>query len=140
MFKILDEKKGIFSLHDPIFNRETRWKITSEARPGLVILQKSIDKQIEKVSEIDITKTFESGTDEEKIRVSDEIMKLTEKKMVLLASFVENLDPMPDIYENKIEFLAANLSHKEDPMKINTFFLTYYTDSMKSVEESKKEP
>lgn len=132
MFKILEEEKGIFSLIDPVYNKEVKWKLTDQARPGLMIVMNNIDTEVEKLSVVDIKEVFLKGSEEEKVELEKRIMRLTERRMGIMSSFVEHVDPMPEIYDSKMEFLASCLCDKDDIANINTFFLTRYTDITKN--------
>lgn len=132
MFKITDEEKGIFTLIDPIYNNEVSWRLTDQARPGLMIVMNNIDSEVQKLSQIDIKEVFSKGSEQEKNDLEKSIMRLTERRMAILASLVINVDPMPEIYDSKMEFLASCLCDKDDISSINTFFLTRYIDTTKN--------
>lgn len=132
-FRVTDLDKNEFTLWDGIFNKTTRWKLTEDFRPGLGLLMESIDKEISKLPKpSDIKKNFKDMSETQRIEYIEKVNKLSHKQIFILASMVEPLDPIPDLFENKVEFLASCLTTEKDAGKIHAFFLIRFSNGSTS--------
>lgn len=138
-FTILDREKGIFKLWYVLEQRWAKWQIDDEGKPGILILMQRLEEEGSKISELKYSENFASMSDEEKKKANKRITSVAHKQIAVMASYCENLDPIPELLENKIEFLAACLNHNQDAAKINAFFLIKSATSTTSLAELKGE-
>lgn len=145
-FQVVDQQKGIFSLYDKVFGVHRLWKVDSQASPGLFLAQEMIDSGVKKFAGLlngsdqkSLTEKVKALSAEERKEYYEAIKKTSHKRLAAMCMYVEPVDedvPYAGMWENKMEFLAACLSHQDDSMKISDFFLTHLGDSMQSQEEN----
>lgn len=152
-FQILDESEGTFTLWDKFFGQRRTWKVSDEAHPGISILQDRIDKEASEIrkmlpddySELPkekrrraIQSAVSKMSDEDKTTYLNRIARNSDKFIALQASYVEPVDDMPDIWDNKIEFYASCLSDEKDSQKVSDFFFKHLNATITSPEESRQ--
>jgi uncharacterized protein YbdZ (MbtH family) len=150
-FQILDESEGTFTLWDRFFGVKRTWKVCDDAHPGIAILQDRIDREANEIRKMlpgdyddlpkkerrkAIQQAMEKMSDEEKLSYLNRLSRNSDKHIALQASYVEPVDEMPDIWDNKIEFFASCLSDEIDSGKISDFFFKRLKDITMSPEES----
>lgn len=127
-FKVIDADKGLFSLWDTIFQTERKWKIADEATPGVAILMEKAEKNGQKIMDKvpegkkvhDVLKGMKPEEQEELLL---EVQKNAHRQISYMSTICTPLFDLPDIFENKIDALAACLNDKKDSAKITAFFL-----------------
>lgn len=136
-FTIVDKEQGIFKLWDCIHQKWNRWQIDAEGKPGVLILMQKLEEAGGKLQDKRLSETYRDLPEDEKAKVAKEVSKVAQKQIAIMATYCKNLDPIPELLENKIEFLAASLSDDQDAAKINAFFLIKSATSMTSLGELK---
>lgn len=153
-FKELDYKQGTFQLWDKIFQCYRTWKVDNDSSPGIGMLNDKIEKESQELRKY-FPDDFHNLSRSERIKsVSDYIAKMpddkkqeylnrvkrnSDKQLAVIAGYIEPMCEIPDIWENKIEFLASCLSTEQDTALINDFFLRRLVDSTTLQEESPKQ-
>ena len=138
-FTVVDREKGIFKLWYVLEGRWTTWQIDDEGKPGILILMQRLEEQGAKIADLKYSENYASMSDEEKKDAGKKITSVAHKQILVMASYCKNLDPIPELLENKVEFLAACLNHNQDAAKINAFFLIKSATSTTSLAELKGE-
>lgn len=149
-FREIDPKKGTFQLWDKVFNRWTDWQLDEHASPGVAILQDRIDQAQEKLSvekpdgyaQWDrakrtewMTRHIEAMSAEEQDAYAMSVKRVTHMQLALICSYVNPVQPIPELWDDKIVYLASCLSHDDDTAAITRFFLAFLSGSTRSPEE-----
>ena len=127
-FEVIDADKGLFSLWDTIFQTKREWQISDEASPGVALLMEKAEKNGQKIMEKvpegkkihDVLKTMST---EEQNELLSNVQKNAHRQISYMSTICTPLFELPDIFENKIDALAACLNDKKDSAKITAFFL-----------------
>ena len=136
-FKIIDPKEGIIQLQDRVFGVARRWKLEQESMPGLaVLLDADNHKDIPK-SKDELDKMMEGLNDEQLDQFVGKMRRNSKKLLYVLASIVTPDYELPDIFDNKVEALAACLTERT-PSQIMAFFFLRYTGGTTNIEDLQK--
>jgi len=138
-FKIEDFKKGIFSLQDNLYQVRRKWKIHDKAKTGLAMLMNSLDKESDDLpnNKEELEQKLQDMSPQERAEFMGKMNRQSHKQLAILSSLSEPLDEIPEILDNKMEFLAACID-ENDAAKIYAFFLIKSNGSIISQGDSQQ--
>lgn len=152
-FRELDYKAGTFQLWDKVFQVYRTWKVDDDSSPGIGVLNEKLEQEGNELRKYFPKKFYTLTRAERKKVVSDYISDMPEdqqrdyldkvkrnsdKQLAVMCAYLEPQDEIPEIWDNKLEFLASCLSHEADTGRISDFFLRRLADSTILPEQSQE--